>query len=149
MPRIKKKHLKEQFTIRIYNQEDKEILDKAFERNKSGFDNISEFTRYCLVVGAKKLLGDTEIDQTKNLQEINEILQELKQDLIVLKSYQKLNHSKTMIELELAQKLANYNANILYCTNYRKDFEFSIENGHTELEDERLRIMIEREKNER
>ena len=148
MPRIKKKHLKEQFTIRIYNQEDKEILDKAFERNKSGFDNISEFTRYCLVVGAKKLLGDTEIDQTKNLQEINEELEDIKHDLFLVKVNQKCNHKETLAELELAQKLANYNANILYCTNYRKDFEYSIENGHIDLEQERLRILLEQDKNE-
>ena len=148
MPRIKKKHLKEQFTIRIYNQEDKEILDKAFERNKSGFDNISEFTRYCLVVGAKKLLGDTEIDQTKNLQEINEELEDIKHDLFLVKVNQKCNHKETLAELELAQKLANYNANILYCTNYRKDFEYSIENGHIDLEQERLRILLEQDKHE-
>ena len=148
MPRIKKKHLKEQFTIRIYNQEDKEILDKSFERNKTGFDNISEFTRYCLVVGAKKLLGDTEIDQTKNLQEINEELEDIKHDLFLVKVNQKCNHKETLAELELAQKLANYNANILYCTNYRKDFEYSIENGHIDLEQERLRILLERDKNE-
>ena len=148
MPKIKTKHLKEQFTVRIYNQEDKEILDKAFERNKTGFDNISEFTRYCLVVGAKKLLGDTEVDQTKNLQEINEELEDIKNDLFLVKVNQKYNHKETLAELELAQKLSNYNANILYCTNYRKDFEYSIENGHIDLEQERLHIMLKRDKNE-
>lgn len=148
MSRIKTKHLKEQFTVRIYNQEDKEILDKSVERNKTGFDNISEFTRYCLVVGAKKLLGDTEVDQTKNLQEISEELEDIKHDILLIKTYQTLNHKENLIELELAQKLANYNANILYCTNYRKDFEYSIENGHIDLEQERLNIMLERDKNE-
>lgn len=148
MPRIKKKHLKEQFTVRIYNQADKDILDKAFERNKTGFDNISEFTRYCLVVGAKKLLGDTEVDQTQNLQEISEKLKEIKNDTILIKTYQTLNHKENLIELELAQKLANYNANILYCTNHRKDFEYSIDNGHVDLERERLSIMLEKDKNE-
>ena len=148
MPKIKTKHLKEQFTVRIYNQEDKEILDKAFERNKTGFDNISEFTRYCLVVGAKKLLGDTEVDQTKNLQEINEELEDIKHDLFLVKVNQKYNHKETLAELELAQKLSNYNANILYCANYRKDFEYSIENGHIDLEQERLHIMLKRDKNE-
>lgn len=148
MPKIKTKHLKEQFTVRIYNQEDKDILDKAFERNKTGFDNISEFTRYCLVVGAKKLLGDTEVDQTQNLQEISEKLKEIKNDIILIKTYQTLNHKENLIELELAQKLANYNANILYCTNHRKDFEYSIDNGHVDLERERLSIMLEKDKNE-
>ena len=148
MPKIKTKHLKEQFTVRIYNQEDKDMLDKAFERNKTGFDNISEFTRHCLVVGAKKLLGDTEVDQTKNLQEINEELEDIKHDLFLVKVNQKYNHKETLAELELAQKLSNYNANILYCTNYRKDFEYSIENGHIDLEQERLHIMLERDKNE-
>ena len=65
MPRIKKKHLKEQFTVRIYNQEDKDILEKAFERNKTGFDNISEFTRYCLVVGAKNCLETLKLTKHK------------------------------------------------------------------------------------
>jgi len=148
MPKIKTKHLKEQFTVRIYNQEDKDILDKAFERNKNSFDNISEFVRYCLVVGAKKLLGDTEVDQTQNLQEISEKLKEIKNDTILIKTYQTLNHKENLIELELAQKLANYNANILYCTNHRKDFEYSIDNGHVDLERERLSIMLEKDKNE-
>ena len=146
MPKIKTKHLKEQFTVRIYNQEDKDILDKAYERNKNSFDNISEFVRYCLVVGAKKLFGDTELDQTQNLQEISETLQKIKHDVFLIKANQELNHSETLVELELAQKLSNYNANILYCTNYRKDFEFSIENGHTNLEQERFKIMLEKDK---
>lgn len=33
----KRKQLKDQFTLRIYSQQDKNILDKAYARNKSGF----------------------------------------------------------------------------------------------------------------
>ena len=37
MPKIKQT-LKSQLTLRIYNQEDKDILDKAYNKTKSGFD---------------------------------------------------------------------------------------------------------------
>ena len=71
MPKIKQT-LKSQLTLRIYNQEDKDILDKAYNRTKSGFDNLSDFIRYCTVTGAEKLLGDNEVDQRANLDEIRQ-----------------------------------------------------------------------------
>ena len=69
MPKIKQT-LKSQLTLRIYNQEDKDILDKAFNRTKSGFDNLSDFIRYCTVTGAEKLLGDNEVDQKLTKEQI-------------------------------------------------------------------------------
>ena len=66
------KQLKDQFTLRIYNQEDKELLDKTYSRCQSGFDTKTDFQRACLILGTKKMLGDSEIDHTKNLSKINE-----------------------------------------------------------------------------
>ena len=69
------KQLKDQFTLRIYNQEDKELLDKTYSRYQSGFDTKTDFQRTCLILGAKKMLGDSEIDHAKYLSEINEKLE--------------------------------------------------------------------------
>lgn len=49
------KQLKDQFTLRIYNQEDKKLLDKAYSHCQSGFDTKTDFQRACLVIGAKNL----------------------------------------------------------------------------------------------
>ena len=144
----KTKILKEQFTVRIYNIEDKEIIDKAYQRNKTSFDNISEFTRYCLVKGAKQLLDENEIDHTKSLDEITDELNKINLKLLFIESEQKFNHRDLMIEIQLAEKLANYNANILCRTNYNKSYVDDVNNGLLDLEYEKEKIKLERSRNE-
>lgn len=145
MPKISRQQLKDQFTLRIYNQEDKNILDKCFERNKSGFDSISDFIRYCTITGAEKLLGDNEVDNRLNLHEIKEILKDIKDQLFNINGNIEINYINQKIDNKLVQKILNYISNIVYYSDCNKEGLSNLQNGLFNLELERLKIMEEQD----
>ena len=112
MPKIKQT-LKSQLTLRIYNQEDKDILDKAYNRTKTGFDNLSDFIRYWTVTGAEKLLGDNEVDQRANLDEIRQSLYYLNEEIKNTKCEIKQNKNEYKIDIALIKKMLNYIAYVV------------------------------------
>ena len=109
--------LKEQFTLRIYNQEDKDLLDKSYSRCQSGFDTKTDFYRSCLLFGAKKLMGDSEIDHSKNLSEINEKLEANTKKIDRLERLLEVYQKENDIDLNILKYLCNFIANIVYSSN--------------------------------
>ena len=131
----KQDKLKDQFTLRIYNQEDKDVLDKAYERNKSGFDSISDFIRYCTITGAEKLLGDNEIDQRLNLTEIKQHLTTIKNDLRTFNSEREQDHIDNQVDRLIIQKLANFIANAVYKISHGNKVRDDVDDGLFYLKD--------------
>lgn len=127
--------LKDQFTLRIYNQEDKDVLDKAYERNKYGFDNISDFIRYCVITGAEKLLGDSEVDQRLNLNEIKQQLTEINENLKNFNFERKQDHKEQSTSSLVIQKMVNFIANAAWCISHDKKVKDDIDEGLFYLED--------------
>ena len=142
MPKIKQT-LKSQLTLRIYNQEDKDILDKAYNRTKSGFDNLSDFIRYCTVTGAEKLLGDNEIDQRANLDEIRQSLIEIHNEISYIKYDNKQNKSEHKTDIALIKKMLNYIACVVYNLECNKKCDYDINEGLFDLLDEELNCIRE------
>ena len=142
MPKIKQT-LKSQLTLRIYNQEDKDILDKAYNRTKSGFDNLSDFIRYCTVTGAEKLLGDNEVDQRANLDEIRQSLIEIHNEISYIKCDNKQNKSEHKTDIALIKKMLNYIACIVYNLECNKKCDYDINEGLFDLLDEELNCIRE------
>lgn len=62
--------IKTQHTLRIYSQDDLNVLQKAYDQNYKGFKDQSEFIRYCTILRAEKLINNNKIDQRLNLDEI-------------------------------------------------------------------------------
>ena len=143
MPKISRQQLKDQFTLRIYNQEDKDTLDKAYERNKAGFDNISDFIRFCVIAGAEKLFGDNEIDQRLNLIEIKELLKDIQSKLFDIKGTVDINHYEQKTDNELMEKLLNYISNVVYNCDCNKSIMDNAQDGLFNLPLERLKVMDE------
>lgn len=115
------KQLKDQFTLRIYNQEDKDILDKTYSRCQSGFDTKTDFQRACLILGAKKMLGDSEIDHTKNLSEINEKIETHTKKLERLEKKLDIYEKEIELNLNIIEYLTNFIANVVYNSNGNVD----------------------------
>ena len=138
-----KQSLKSQMTLRIYDKEDKEILDKAYKRTKSGFDNISDFIRYCTVTGAEKLLGDNEIDQRANLDEIRQSLIEIHNEISYIKYDNKQNKSEHKTDIALIKKMLNYIACVVYNLECNKKCDYDINEGLFDLLDEELNCIRE------
>ena len=135
--------LKSQMTLRIYDKEDKEILDKAYNRTKSGFDNLSDFIRYCTVTGAEKLLGDNEIDQRANLDEIRQSLIEIHNEISYIKYDNKQNKSEHKTDIALIKKMLNYIACVVYNLECNKKCDYDINEGLFDLLDEELNCIRE------
>ena len=142
MPKIKQT-LKSQLTLRIYNQEDKDILDKAYNRTKKGFDNLSDFIRYCTVTGAEKLLGDNEVDQRANLDEIKQSLIEIHNETSYIKCDNKQNKSEYKTDIALIKKMLNYIAYVVYNLECNKKCDYDINDGLFDLLDEELNCIRE------
>ncbi len=138
-----KQQLKDQFTLRIYNQEDKNLLDKAFERNKTGFDSISDFIRYCVITGVKKLLVDNEVDQQLNLSEIKELLKSIDKKLANINEEMSVNHKELSQENVLFEKLLNYISNVVYNCECNKKVDNKLNKGLFYLPYEKLEIAKE------
>ena len=138
-----KQSLKSQMTLRIYDKEDKEILDKAYNRTKSGFDNLSDFIRYCTVTGAEKLLGDNEIDQRANLDEIRQSLIEIHNEISYIKYDNKQNKSEHKTDIALIKKMLNYIACVVYNLECNKKCDYDINEGLFDLLDEELNCIRE------
>ena len=142
MPKIKQT-LKSQLTLRIYNQEDKDILDKAYNRTKLGFDNLSDFIRYCTVTGAEKLLGDNEVDQRANLDEIRQSLYYLNEEIKNTKCEIKQNKNEYKIDIALIKKMLNYIAYVVYNLECNKKCDYDINDSLFDLLDEELNCIRE------
>jgi hypothetical protein len=142
MPKVHKKQLRDQFTIRIYNQKDSSVLKKAYQRFQTGFDTISDFIRHCVIIGAEKLIADNKVDQRINLDEIKTTLYAINEKLKLLSSKIEFNAKDQKIEDYLIEDLLNFIAKIAYFSSCNKDvINSDTENGLLDLDTERLKAM--------
>ena len=142
MPKVQKKKLRDQFTVRIYNQAESDILQKAYNRFKNGFDTISDFIRHCVIVGAEKLMSDNTIDQRMNLDEIKTTLFSIDEKLKTLSNKVDFHAKDQKIETYLIEDLLNFIANIAYFSDCNKIVtNANIENGLFSLLKEKITAM--------
>ena len=106
--------IKTQHTLRIYSQDDLNVLQKSYDQNHKGFKDQSEFIRYCTILGAEKLMNDNKIDQRLNLDEIKNKLEQINIKLENISGEMQVNENERKVDALLTQKLCNYNSNILF-----------------------------------
>ncbi len=141
MPKLTKQKLKQQLTLRIYDEDEYELLKKAYEMTKKGFDNISDFTRQCVVLGAEKLIGDTEVDYKLNSTEIKQILTDIRARLICHENERKADVRDQHFDNELIEKLLNYIACVVFSSDNNKAVGANIDEGLVHLPLEKIKIM--------
>jgi hypothetical protein len=143
MPKLKKKQLRDQFTVRIYSEDDSSILKKAYQRFQTGFDSISDFIRHCVIVGAEKLMSDNDVDQRLNLDEIKTALYSVNEKLAMILSKMTFNTKDQQVENYLMEDLLNYIANIAYLSDCNKAvISKDTENGLFDLYSERNKAIV-------
>ena len=106
--------IKTQHTLRIYSQDDLNTLQSSYDLTRNGFKDQSEFIRYCVVLGAEKLMGDKKIDQRLNLDEIKETLKQINTKLENIGGNIQVDESERKVDTLLIQRLCNYVAKILF-----------------------------------
>ena len=133
--------IKTQHTLRIYSQDDLNTLQNSYDLTRDGFKDQSEFIRYCVVLGAEKLMGDKKIDQRLNLDEIKETLKQINTKLENIGGNMQVDESERKVDTLLIQRLCNYVAKILF-ENY-DNASGELLDGLFYLKAERLDIMKE------
>lgn len=133
--------IKTQHTLRIYSQDDLNTLQSSYDLTRDGFKDQSEFIRYCVVLGAEKLMGDKKIDQRLNLDEIKETLKQINTKLENIGGNMQVDESERKVDTLLIQRLCNYIAKILF-ENY-DNASGELLDGLFYLKGEKLDIMKE------
>ena len=133
--------IKTQQTLRIYSQDDLNTLQSSYDLTRDGFKDQSEFIRYCVVLGAEKLMGDKKIDQRLNLDEIKQTLKQINTKLENIGGDMQVDESERKVDTLLIQRLCNYIAKILF-ENY-DNASGEILDGLFYLKGEKLDIMKE------
>lgn len=138
---LKPEKVKLQHTLRIYTQEDQETLEKAFDKSKKKFDNMADFIRYCVLLGAKKLLGDNAYDEIINLTEIKENLSEINKELKRQNGERKADSADQHIENKFVEKILNYIACAVFNNEGNKIVGGDISEGLCNVDYEKIKIM--------
>ena len=133
--------IKTQHTLRIYSQDDLNTLQSSYDLTREGFKDQSEFIRYCVVLGAEKLMGDKKIDQRLTLDEIKETLKQINIKLENIGGNMQVDESERKVDTLLIQRLCNYVAKILF-ENY-DNASGELLDGLFYLKGEKLDIMKE------
>lgn len=131
MPKVKQKQLRDQFTVRIYNEDESNILKKAYQRFQVGFDTISDFIRHCVVIGAEKMLTDNTVDQRMNLDEIKTTLHSIDNELKLITSKIDFAIRDQQVDNYVIENLLNFVAAVTYSSDCNK--EVSTVNSETGL----------------
>ena len=107
MARIKTKDLKTQYIIRVYDQNEFDLLKKALAKFKDKFDSLNDAIKYFALIGADKMLGDNALNQSINFSEIRKSLQEINEKLTEIKCNQKMDFVDTNANVRINQALLN------------------------------------------
>ena len=107
MARIKTKDLKTQYMVRVYDQNEFDLLKKALEKFKDKFDSLNDAMKYFALLGADKMLGDNALSQSINFSEIRQSLKEINEKLTEIKCNQKMDFVDTNANVRINQALLN------------------------------------------
>ena len=107
MARIKTKDLKTQYMIRVYDQNEFDLLKKALAKFKDKFDSLNDAMKYFALLGADKMLGDNALNQSINYSEIRQSLKEINEKLTEIKCNQKMDFVDTNANVRINQALLN------------------------------------------
>lgn len=113
MARIKTKDLKNSYLFRVYDEEENKVFERATKMFANKFDSKSDMIKYFALVGADKLLGNNEINQSINFSEIRKYLQSIDEKLANIMGRQKMDYVQTNAEIKTNQSLLNLITKIL------------------------------------
>lgn len=107
MSRIKTKELKNQYMVRVYDQNEYDLLKRALEKFKDKFESLNDAIKYFALLGADKMLGDNTLNQSINFSEIRKYMQSIDEKLGELQGDQRMNFVDTNAEVKTNQSLLN------------------------------------------
>lgn len=105
MARIKTKDLTTQYMVRVYDQNEYDLLKRALEKFKDKFESLNDAIKYFALLGADKMLGDNTLNKSINFSEIRKYMQSIDEKLGELQGDQRMNFVDTNAEVKTNQSL--------------------------------------------
>lgn len=113
MAKIKTKNLKDQYLFRVYDDNESELLHRALIKFKDNFNSQNDAIKYFACVGADKMLGDNNLNQSINFSEIRKYMQGIDEKLENIKNRQKVYFAETNGEILANQSMTSLNTKLL------------------------------------
>ena len=102
---------------------------------------MADFIRHCVLLGAKKLLGDNAYNEVMNLTEIKENLSEINKELKRQNGERKADSADQHIENKFIEKILNYIACAVFNNEGNKFVGHDISEGLVNIDYEKIKIM--------
>lgn len=143
MPKLTRQEVMQKYTVRVYDKDQVDILNRAVEKFMPMIGNKSDTIRHFAIIGAEKMLGDYQINNNINFSEIRKYMQSVDEKLDKIEKGQKSYFAETTGEVLTNQAMTNLNTKLLLkssglnLSNYTKEWkydntDFDLENLRTE-----------------
>lgn len=113
MLKTTRKELITKFTLRVYNKDEAELLNKALKTFEGSFSSTNDAIKYFACMGADKLLGNKQMDNSINFSEIRRYMKDVDDKLEKIEQGQKSYFAETTGEVLTNQAMTNLNTKLL------------------------------------
>ena len=138
MPKLTKQDVMQKYTVRVYDKDQADLLNRAMEKFMPMIGNKTDTIRHFALIGAEKMLGDSQINNSINFSEIRRYMQEIDSKLDKIKNSQKAYFVETTSEVLTTQSLTNFNNKLLLKSMglshraFEKDWKYEPNDYHLE-----------------
>ena len=138
MPKITRQDVMQKYTVRVYDRDQADLLNRAMEKFMPMIGNKTDTIRHFALIGAEKMLGDSQINNSINFSEIRRYMQEIDTKLDKIKNSQKAYFVETTSEVLTNQSMTNFNNKLLLKSMglthraFEKDWKYELNDNHLE-----------------
>lgn len=138
MPKLTRQDVMQKYTVRVYDKDQADLLNRAMEKFMPMIGNKTDTIRHFALLGAEKMLGDSQINNSINFSEIRRYMQEIDTKLEKIKNTQKAYFVETTGEILTNQSLTNFNNKLLLKSMglthraFEKDWKYEPNDYHLE-----------------
>ena len=113
MPKITRQDVMQKYTVRVYDKDQADLLNRAMEKFMPMIGNKTDTIRHLALIGAEKMLGDSQINNSINFSEIRRYMQGVDEKLDKIEKGQKSYFAETTGEVLTNQAMTNLNTKLL------------------------------------
>lgn len=138
MPKLTRQDVMQKYTVRVYDKDQADLLNRAMEKFMPMIGNKTDTIRHFALIGADKMLGDNQINNSINFSEIRRYMQGVDEKLDKIEKGQKSYFAETTGEVLTNQAISNFNTKLLLKSlglthrAFSKDWKYEFNDNHLE-----------------
>ena len=113
MPKLTRQDVMQKYTVRVYDKDQADLLNRAMEKFMPMIGNKTDTIRHFALIGADKMLGDSQINNSINFSEIRRYMQGVDEKLDKIEKGQKSYFAENTGEVLTNQAMTNLNTKLL------------------------------------